>query len=67
MKKNFYKVILDIQSTLKSWTVRITIFKVLALSKVVYLAVLTVVSNHFINELRFKLASFRKHPNKNLA
>ena len=30
---------------------KITIFKTLALSKVVYLAVLTVVSNHMINEL----------------
>ena len=56
--KNFFEVILDIQNNLKSWRIRsltiegkISVFKSLVLSKVVYFALLTVVSNHFINEL----------------
>ena len=48
----------DIQNILNIWRKRsltiegkITIFKILALSKVVYLALLTIVPNHIIEEL----------------
>ena len=65
MKKNFCKVILDIQSTFKSRRMRrltiegkIIIFKSLALSKVVYLALLTMITNHFINEMIMTQTNF---------
>ena len=57
-EKNFYKVILDTQNILNLWWMRsltiegkITIFKTLTLSKVVYLTLLAVVPNHIIDEL----------------
>ena len=57
-EKNFYKVILDTQNILNLWWMRsltiegkITIFKTLILSKVVYLTLLAVVPNHIIDEL----------------
>ena len=57
-KKNFCKVILYIQNIFKLWKMRsltiegkTTIFKTLALLKVVYLALLAVVPNHIIDEL----------------
>ena len=57
-EENFCKVILDIQNILRLWRVqsltidgKITIFEALVLSKVVYLALLTVAPNHIIHEL----------------
>ena len=52
-KKKVYKVILGIQNILKLWRMlSLDIkWKILTLSKVVYLALLTVVPNHIIDEL----------------
>ena len=57
-EKNFCKLTLDIQNIFKLWRMqsltiegKITIFKTLALSKVVCLVLLTVIPNHIIDEL----------------
>ena len=57
-EKNFLKSITDIQNVLKAWSMRkltldgkITIFKALAFSKIVYLALLTTVPDFIIKEI----------------
>ena len=57
-QKNYCKAITSIHGILKLWTMRIVsiegkivVFKTLAISKLVYLALLTVILNHITDEI----------------
>ena len=58
-EKNFYKTVTDIQPVLKIWKKRnltlegkIVIFKTIAISKIVFQAIITTVPKHIVNELK---------------
>ena len=57
-QKNHCKTIINIYGILKLWRIKnhsiegkIVVFKTLGISKLVYFAFLTVIPNHFINEI----------------
>ena len=57
-QKNYCKTIVNIHGILKLWRIKslsiegkIIVFKTLEISKLVYFAILTVIPNHFINEI----------------
>ena len=57
-QKNYHKAITSIHGILKLWRMRnlsiegkFVVFKTLAISKLVYLALLTVISNHIADEV----------------
>ena len=56
---NFYNTVTDIQRVLKIWKMRklkpegkIVVFKIIAISKIVFQAFITTVSKHIVNELK---------------
>ena len=58
-KKNFYKIVTDMQRVLKIWKMRrltlegkIVIFKTIAISKIVFQTFITTVPKHIVNELK---------------
>ena len=57
-EKNFYKIVTDMQRVLKIWKMRkltlegkIVIFNTIAISKIFFLAFITTVPKHIVNEL----------------
>ena len=72
-QKNYCKTIINIHGILKLWRMRnlsiegkIVVFKTVAISKLVYLALLTVIPNHTTEEVaKYKnLLYFMVHPLK---
>ena len=64
-KKNFYKIVTDMQRVLKIWKMRrltlegkIVIFKTIAISKIVFQAFITTAPKHIVNELKKNTKSF---------
>ena len=60
-KKNFCKIVTDMQQVLKIWKMRrltlegkIVIFKTIAISKIVFQAFITTAPKHIVNELKKK-------------
>ena len=58
-EKNFHNIVTDIQLILKIWKIRkltlegkIIIFKILAISKIVFQSFITTVPKHIVNELK---------------
>ena len=50
-QENFINLVLKIEKLLRLWRMRITVFKTLPISKIVHLALVTVIPNSVILEL----------------